>query len=173
MKLRANPILQTKMRIIDPEDFDSPNVIRDERGGPELKRLFRRETARQFIGKVSPSFHSQRFTRIRFLLDFSFQRRQPALIAHVRELFGNGALVVTKNHCKFALFGNAAWRITCRTSMNLNFNPRLEDVELEDDPKLFGFLEAILDEIFSKTNVRGQQSAKTRELSREFAALEI
>ncbi len=223
LAIRPNPILQTPIRIIDPDEFEAPAVFRSEQPAPRgcaMKTLFRQQSAKDFIGKITPGFHifglskgqfslvdvirevsdqvgpcdfalsvwtvakadlgalqellhASRFTGIRFLLDFSFQRRQPALIAHVRKLFGNASHVITKNHCKFALFGNAQWKITCRTSMNLNFNPRLEDVELKDDPALYAFLDQILLQMFARHAPKRQKSATSRALAAEFKQLEF
>ena len=115
----------------------------------QLKKLFKRETAAQFIGTIESGFHRWGFSKgqfslidvieevqrqlgrleffaistwtiadadltrlhallsadkisgFRLLVDLSFQRRQPALIAHLRKMFGEESIRVTKNHAKF------------------------------------------------------------------------
>ena len=104
---------------------------------------------------------------VRFLLDISFQRRQPALIQHIRQTFGDDSIRVTKNHAKFLLFGNDDYKISVRTSMNLNFNPRLEDVEIKDDAELYDFIDSILTDIFHRHD-RKQGSKSVKELAQEF-----
>ena len=104
----------------------------------------------------------------RFLLDLSFQRRQPALIKYLRETFGEDAIRVTRNHAKFLLFGNDKWKITVRTSMNLNFNPRLEDVEIKDDAELYNFIDGIMADIF-KQHGKIQNDKTVKELGQQFA----
>lgn len=86
----------------------------------------------------------------RFLVDHTFQRRKPAFAARIRELFGADAVRVTRNHAKFCLIRNEKWHLVLKTSMNLNFNPRLEDFDLQDDPVLADFLEGIMTEIFGR-----------------------
>ena len=113
-----------------------------------------------------------RFNSVRFLLDFSFQRRQPALIAQIRKLFGDESIVVTRNHAKFMLLKKDDWRLVVRTSMNLNFNPRLEDVDIKDDPELFDFLDAILAEFFEKHDPKAQADKGVKALGQEFSAFE-
>jgi len=113
---------------------------------------------------------ADRFTSVRFLLDFSFQRRQPSLIAHIRRLFGDGSIVVTRNHAKFCLIKRDDWRLVIRTSMNLNFNPRLEDVEIKDDPALFDFLDHILAELFDGHDTAKQPTKSVKDLGKEFAS---
>lgn len=201
--------MQTTVRVVQPDSFQAPHVFRSEKTPTkaELQRLFRKQSARDFIGTLKPAFHifglskgqfslidliretlvqagpvhlalstwtvahadleelqrmvtDKAFLSLRFLLDFSFQRRQPGLIAQIRKCYGNDSVVVTRNHAKFLLFGNAAWKIVVRTSMNLNFNPRLEDVEMKDDPELYSFLNSILDDLF-KTHEAKHQAGKT------------
>ena len=86
----------------------------------------------------------------RFLVDHTFQRRKPAFAAKIRELFGAEAVRVTRNHAKFCLIRNESWSIVLKTSMNLNTNPRLEDFDIQDDPALADFLQALMDEIFKR-----------------------
>jgi hypothetical protein len=210
--------MMLKTRVVRPDAFTAPNVIRTERTTRrELQKLFRQQTAAEFIGTITPGFHifgltkgqfslvdvvrevsnqigrctfslstwtvadadlgelqtlvnGNRFETIRFLLDFSFQRRQPALIAHIRDTYGPQAVVVTRNHCKFALFGNERFKVVCRTSMNLNFNPRLEDVELKDDPELYGFFEAVLSDLFRRHDPQSQAGKSSKELAAQFSA---
>ena len=79
-----------------------------------------------------------RIRSMRFIVDYSFQSRQPAYCAALRERFGDDAIRVTKNHCKFVLILNDVWNLAIRTSMNLNENRRLENFEISDDPALGG-----------------------------------
>ena len=88
-------------------------------------------------------------TGTRWLIDFSMCRREPATTQQMRELFGWDSIRVAQVHAKFCLFQNADWRVVCRSSMNLNQNPRTEDFELAHDPELCAFYNAILDETFS------------------------
>lgn len=102
----------------------------------------------------------------RFILDFTFQRRQPAIAQKIRETFGAHNIRVTRNHAKFALLWNDRHKLTVKTSMNLNVNPRFENFELNWDPDLFAFLEAIADELFE--DVADQASMPPAELQKQF-----
>lgn len=220
---RVNPILaQDDIRRVDLEQITAPTVYRGaEKTAAELRRLFRRETAKEFAGSIRPGCHvfgftkgqfslidlvraiaeqvgrceftvstwtiarsdmselaqlknfestftGERFTRVRFLVDISFQRREPGLINHLRQQFGNDSIRVTRNHAKFCLFKTETLRLVVRTSMNLNGNPRLEDVDLADDPALFAFIEAILDDLWSKTKYADQAKKNSAALTKEF-----
>jgi hypothetical protein len=89
-------------------------------------------------------------TGSRWLIDFSMARREPAMTAQLRERFGWHNIRVAQIHAKFQIFQNADWKIVLRSSMNLNMNPRCEDFQIAHDPELAGFLNGILDELFSK-----------------------
>jgi len=98
---------------------------------------------------------------IRFIVDHTFQRRKPAFAAKIRELFGLESVRVTKNHAKFCMIRNDEWDIVIRTSMNLNFNPRFENFEIDDDPALANFLQSFVNEIFGKID-KNHMAAKTK-----------
>ena len=92
-----------------------------------------------------------RVRSMRFIVDYSFQSRQPAYCAALRERFGDDSIRVTRNHCKFVLILNETWNLAIRTSMNLNENRRLENFEISDDPALAGYLRDFTDTLFAAT----------------------
>lgn len=139
-----------------------------EQTGPARFALSTWTTAKADLGALEQLLEAGQLLEPRFLLDLSFQRRQPALIQRIRKIFGWQAIRVTKNHAKFMLFSAADWRIVCRTSMNLNFNPRLEDIELKDDPALYAFIDGILDAIFKSHDPKEQARQTVKGLSRQF-----
>ena len=87
---------------------------------------------------------------MRCVVDCSFGQRQPGYLAQVRELFGDDAIRSTRTHAKYAVITNDEWSVAVRTSMNLNENPRLESIEVSDDPELAGFLLRLTDELFTE-----------------------
>lgn len=89
------------------------------------------------------------FLSLRFLVDRSFITRQPAYCATMRRLFGDDCIRTARTHAKFVTLHNDAWTLAVRTSMNLNENPRMESLEISDDPALCGFLESVADEVFT------------------------
>lgn len=100
-----------------------------------------------------------RIRTMRFIVDFSFQTRQPAYCAALRERFGDAALRVTKTHAKFVVIRNATWSVVIRSSMNLNENRRLESFEISDDPEMATYLLELCDELFG-THAPSEQFAK-------------
>jgi hypothetical protein len=93
---------------------------------------------------------SGRITAARWLVDLTFVRRCPQLVARIRDTFGRDAIRVTRNHAKFCVMTNDQWDVVLRTSMNLNHNPRLEDFTIAHDPELAAFLLKTIDDIWAK-----------------------
>lgn len=89
--------------------------------------------------------------RFRLVVDRSFVARQRHYCERVTELFGPDAIRTTRTHAKFALITTSDYALVVRTSMNLNHNPRLEDIEVSDDPQLAAFFAGIVDELFAET----------------------
>ena len=92
----------------------------------------------------------ERLLSVRFIVDQSFPNRQPAYYAKLVDRFGESAVTITRSHCKFVLIAGAEYRLVIRTSMNLNANRRLENLEVSDDPELFSFMETVVDEVFDE-----------------------
>jgi len=86
----------------------------------------------------------------RMIVDRSFKTRQPNYHSHMIELFGAKSIRAIRTHAKFMIIRNTCWDIVVRTSMNLNSNPRLENMEISDNKEFAEFFEAIIDDIFNE-----------------------
>lgn len=91
-----------------------------------------------------------RLESVRFIVDQSFPNRQPAYYEKLLEKFGAASVTMTRSHCKFLLVSAGDYRMVVRTSMNLNANRRLENLEISDDAELFAFMETTVDEVFGE-----------------------
>ena len=121
------------------------------------------------LNNVLEFLNGEKVKTARFLLDFTFQRRQPEVAKRIRDIFGLESLRITRNHAKFFAIGTGdGWTVTCKTSMNLNQNPRFEDFDLSNDPAIFLFLQDIVDELFGKTKIKAQEDMTVKELCGEF-----
>ena len=89
----------------------------------------------------------------RLILDRSFITRQPLRCRLVLDSFGLEAVRTWRGHGKFLVLRNEKWFLSIRTSMNLNTNPRLETLEISDDPALGDFLWTIADDLFREQEV--------------------
>jgi hypothetical protein len=91
-----------------------------------------------------------RIQRLRWFIDRSFVTRQPKYASEVRRLFGDDSLVESNTHAKLLLISNDDWKVTVRSSMNLNCNRRLEQFDVDDSADIHEFFSAMLDEIAEK-----------------------
>ena len=141
-----------------------------DKTGPGHLTLSTWTAAKADLNNVLDFLNSGKIKSARFLLDFSFQRRQPEVAKRIRDIFGLDSLRITRNHAKFFLIAapEEGWTVSCKTSMNLNKNPRFEDFDLSNSTKLFSFLDEIVSELFGRTNIRNQESSSIKELCREF-----
>lgn len=89
-------------------------------------------------------------TDLRLIVDRSFLTRQPGYCRRMLELFGPDCIRTWRGHAKFAIIRNAKWSLVVRTSMNLNTNPRLENLEISDDPDFCDFFLQIVDTHFAE-----------------------
>lgn len=102
---------------------------------------------------------SAAITRFRLIVDRSFEARQPGYCAHMRRLFGPDCIRAIRSHAKFALIRSPTHDIVVRTSMNLNNNPRLENIEISEDARFAEFMQTIVDEIFVEVDENQNRSA--------------
>lgn len=121
-----------------------------EQTGPAFVDLSTWTAAHADLDRSSELMQTLSIERLRFLVDTSFINRQPGYVRHMRGLFGDDCIRTLRSHAKFAAIYNDRYNIAVRTSMNLNTNPRLENLEISDDPALCGFLRSITDTVFAE-----------------------
>jgi len=96
----------------------------------------------------------------KMIVDRSFQSRQPEYYQHMLRLFSPKSVRAVRTHAKFLTVRNDKWNIVVRTSMNLNSNPRLENLEVSENKEFADFFEQIADDIFSEVEVGKMHSDK-------------
>lgn len=89
----------------------------------------------------------------RMIVDRSFKTRQPKYFEHMCSLFGVESIRAINTHAKFMTIRNDEWDIVVRTSMNLNENPRLENIEISENGEFADFFSSIADDIFKEVAV--------------------
>lgn len=100
----------------------------------------------------------------RMIVDRSFKTRQPAYFRRMRELFGVYCVREIRSHAKFIVVTNERWSVVVRTSMNLNENPRFENIEISVDAAFAQFMLGVVDEIFA-TVPADESTTKMPEIS--------
>ena len=77
------------------------------------------------------------------VIDASADRRNAAIIDQWRSKFGPNSVKICKNHAKIARVWTKNTRILLRGSMNLNFNPRFEQLDVTEGGPDFDLVEQI------------------------------
>jgi len=96
---------------------------------------------------------------LRMIVDRSFQTRQPKYYEHMIKLFGTESIRAINTHAKFITVRNENWDIVMRTSMNLNQNPRLENIEVSENKEFADFFETLVDDIFTEVEIGKNECA--------------
>ncbi len=77
------------------------------------------------------------------VIDRAAENKNAAVIQKWRDRFGPENVRVCKNHAKIARVWNDDWRVLLRGSMNLNFNPRFEQLDITEGGEDFEMVERI------------------------------
>ena len=107
---------------------------------------------------------SSKISKFRMVIDRSFETRQPGYCNRMRELFGENCIREIRTHSKFMVIRSATHNVVVRTSMNLNENPRLENIEVSESLEFAEFFTSIVDDIFSEVQP-GEKKSKMLELA--------
>lgn len=106
----------------------------------------------------------------RWIVDRSFQNRQPELCASLRQRFGDDAIRVQRVHCKFALLDDGTRHIVLQTSANLNKNQRIENVNVSPCPVFFEAYSGLVKSIFD-TQMPGAGFERDGAVAQSFKAV--
>lgn len=88
----------------------------------------------------------------KFLLvtDHSYVTRQQKYALQLVDLFGKENIRTSELHAKFCLIENENFKITIRTSMNLNANRTCENFEIDESEEIFQFYKRFVTETFGE-----------------------
>ena len=119
-----------------------------QKTGPAALSISTWTAASASVQSILELLQTGQITSCRWLVDTTFVRRVPALVAQIRKEFGDDSIRVTRTHAKFCTITNDAWKVAIRSSMNLNQNPRLESYELGHDPEMCAWLEQVMNDVW-------------------------
>lgn len=74
----------------------------------------------------------KRLTSARLIIDYSAKVRNAHIITKWKSLFGASSVLYVMNHAKLATVESEDKRVLLRGSMNLNFNPRFEQLDITE-----------------------------------------
>jgi len=100
------------------------------------------------------------------IVDTSAEKRNSDLIQQWRNRFGAETVKVCKNHSKIARVWTDDFRLLARGSMNLNFNPRFEQLDVTEGGADFDLVKEIEEELpVLRANASNSEVDKASKLS--------
>lgn len=91
---------------------------------------------------------SDLINNFKLLTDHSYKTRQSKYAASIEELFGLENIRTSEMHAKFVLIKNNEYKITIRSSMNLNANKTTELFEIDEGFDIYNFLNNYVNHTF-------------------------
>jgi hypothetical protein len=91
------------------------------------------------VNNVKWMMDSSLIKKVRLITDHSYKTRQKKYAQSVEQLFGVENILTSEIHAKFVLICNDDYKISIRTSMNLNANKTCESFELDEGDEIFDF----------------------------------
>ena len=83
----------------------------------------------------------------RLVVDQSADKRRPELVEAWRVRWGAEQVRILRNHAKIARIWNDDLQVLARGSFNLNFNPRTEQLDLDEGSPAFDLVASIEDDL--------------------------
>jgi hypothetical protein len=105
------------------------------------------------------------------IIDRSAVQRNASLIERWRSIFGINSVRICKNHAKIATVENEKYKILLRGSMNLNFNPRFEQLDITEGGADFALVREIENELpILKSNASNLEAMNATKLGLAYEA---
>lgn len=138
--------------------------VADQLDAPEIQ-IATWVAAKTELRRLREMVETRKFAAIRIMIDRTFMKRQPALLNSICATYGPDAIRVTQTHAKFVTFSTPETKLVIRTSMNLNQNPRLEDIQIDENPDLFAYITGVLDTVWSTHSEPAKYNARQFQLA--------
>ena len=139
--------------------IDALMVILDQTG-PAHVVISTWTAAHAHLDKSQELMSNSEILSLRMIVDRSFKTRQPGYFNHMIKLFGADCIRELRTHAKFITVINDNFNVVARTSMNLNENPRLENIEISENKEFAAFFTNIVDDIFTEVAPGENRSAQ-------------
>lgn len=89
----------------------------------------------------------RRLTGGRMVIDGGARKKNAAIIRQWKDAFGTDSVRYVANHAKIATVQNGQFKVLLRGSMNLNFNPRFEQMDITEGGGDFDLVKDIEDSL--------------------------
>lgn len=128
-----------------------------DKTGPAHVAISTWTAAHADLTRSAELLESAEILSLKMIVDRSFPTRQPEYFRHLKTIFGPESIRLINTHAKFVTIGNDDWKIVIRTSMNLNGNPRIENIEVSENAEFYAFFQTIVSDIFSEIPPAGMK----------------
>jgi hypothetical protein len=115
--------------------------------GPSRLTIWTWTIAGYEIEVFSALMRDKRLTDGLLVIDHAGRTKNASLLADWSGVFGPGSIKYVVNHAKIATVEGNGLRVLLRGSMNLNFNPRFEQLDVTEGGPDFDLVSKIEDEI--------------------------
>ena len=105
------------------------------------------------LEKSAEMLKTSEILSMKMIVDRSFKTRQPEYYNAMLQQFGCESIRSINTHAKFIVVRNDKFDIVIRTSMNLNNNPRLENIEISESKDFADFFQQIADDVFEEVEI--------------------
>ncbi len=140
-----------------------------EQLGPSKVSLWTWTVADYEIQQFTSLQRDHRITEGRLVIDAGARGKNAPLIAEWCRTFGDGSVRYVMNHAKIATVEGGGRRVLLRGSMNLNFNPRFEQLDVTEGGPDFDLIREIEDELpILGHNASGREVYKASKVSAAF-----
>lgn len=115
--------------------------------GPATLSIWTWAIAEYEIESLERLMTDERLIGARLIIDYSAKKRNAPLIAKWMGIFGESSVLYVVNHSKIATVESANKKVLLRGSMNLNFNPRFEQLDVTEGGPDFDLVREIESEL--------------------------
>lgn len=140
-----------------------------DQSGPASVSLWTWTVAEYEIQCLTSMMRDKRITSGRLVIDHGARNKNAAIIAEWQKSFGLESVRYVINHSKMATIENDRFKILLRGSMNLNFNPRFEQLDISEGGPEFDLVKELENSLpVLPANASGEVVYEASKLSKAF-----
>jgi hypothetical protein len=118
-----------------------------DQAGPAELSLWTWTVAEYEVQCVERLRNDSRITKASLIIDRGARNKNATIIEGWKAIFGPESVKYTLNHAKIATISNEEFRLLIRGSMNLNFNPKFEQLDITEGGPDFDLVREIESEL--------------------------